>query len=206
MAYNDILKLRIHGRIHGGECLNVMHFVDDTGGLGDNAQNLANDFMTNMRTTLLARACGEYFAEFIEVIKIVPFGEGPRIANFAANSIGTATGTCYTATLAEVITIHTDQVGRRKRGRIFMGGGPGTGMLAGNWIGVQTTRTQNFANALMARYGPSAPLTAWRLGVWSKATAGPDPPWSTDAFTRATSLTVRQTVRNQRRRQLGVGR
>ena len=206
MAYNDILKLRIHGRIHGGECLNVMHFVDVGGHPGDNAQELANDFHDNMRTTLLARACGEYFAEYIEVIKIVPFGEGPRVRNFAAASIGTATGTCYTATICEVITIHTDQIGRRKRGRIYMAGGPGTGMLAGNWIATQTARTQNFATQLENRYIIAAHTSPFELGVWSKLNAGPDPPWSTDAFTRATSLTVRQTVRNQRRRQLGVGR
>lgn len=206
MAYNDILKLRIHCRMFGGEVLNVMHFLDNLVKTTDTAQELANDFRDNMGTVLRARATSELEFEFIEVVRIVPFGEGPRLAYFTAGSKGTATGTSYTGTICEVITIHTNTIGRRHRGRQYMCAGPGTAMATGNWAAAQTTRTQAYATALMNRYGPSATPQDFRLGVWSKLIAGPDPPWTTDAFTRATSLTVRSTIRNQRRRQLGVGR
>lgn len=208
MAFNDILKLRVHCRMYGNEVLNVMHFVD-TGGLpGDQAQALANDFRDNMITTLRPRASGDMAFEFVEVIKIVPFGEGPRIANWAAATLGTAAGTSISATLCEVITVHSDQIGRRKRGRIYLSGAPAAASTAaaGLWTATQTTRTQAFATALAARYIADGGGSAFRLGIWSKLTAGPDPPWSTDAFTRATALTVRLIIRTQRRRQLGVGR
>jgi hypothetical protein len=79
-------------------------------------------------------------------------------------------------------------------------------MLAGSWIAAQTTRTQAFATALATRYMSAGTAGSYKLGVWSKLTAGPEPPWPTSAFTRATSLTVRTIIRNQRRRQVGVGR
>lgn len=206
MAFNEIFKLRIHCRQNAGEVINVLHFVDNIGALGDAAQNLADDFRDNMGTSLRGRASGDLIFEYIEVIKIVPYGEGPRLALWPANTAGTAGGNSFSATLAEVITLYTGQIGRRKRGRMFLAGGPTGTSALGSWPAAQTTRTQTFATALMNRYGPSGSSGTWKLGVWSKVIAGPDPPWTTDAFTRVTSVTVRTAVRNQRRRQIGVGR
>jgi hypothetical protein len=206
VAVNDILKLRVHCRMHGAEVINVMHFVDDFGLDVDNAQILANDFRDNMGTTLRARACSDLVFEYIEVVKIVPYGQGPRLALWPSNTLGTSTGSQGTATVAEVITIHTDQIGRRKRGRIYLAGGSNVSLIAGSWIAAQTTRTQAFATAMATRYMSAGTAGSYKLGVWSKLTAGPEPPWPTSAFTRATSLTVRTIARNQRRRQIGVGR
>jgi hypothetical protein len=206
MAFNDIFRLRVHCRQNGGEVLNVLHFVDNFGVPGDSAQYLANDFRDQMGTTLRARACPDLVFEFVEVIKIVPYGDGPRVALWAANTNGTATGNSFSATLAEVVTVYTGTAGRRHRGRMYLAGAPTGTSAAGSWPAAQTTRTQTFVTALMNRYGPAATNIDFRLGVWSKVIAGPDPPWPTDAFTRASSLTVRTAVRNQRRRQIGVGR
>jgi len=207
MGFNDIYKLRIHCRLFGSEVLNVMHFKEAVGTLPANpAQTLANDFLTNMGTTLRARATTEMAFEFIEVVRIVPYGDGPALALFAGGTNGTATGGAISTTLAEVVTLSTGRAGRRYRGRIFLGGGPASANLAGAWAAAQSTRTQAFVTAMVARYVTSPLATAFQLGVWSKLIAGPDPPFNTDAFTPVTSATVRTTVRNQRRRQIGVGR
>jgi hypothetical protein len=205
VAFNDIYRLRIHQRVHGGEVLNVLHFVDDTGtpsGAGD----LAADFRDNMQTTLRARCGNDFLFEFVEAVKIVPYGEGPETAPWAANTVGTVAALTLSGTLCEVITIYTSQIGRRHRGRLFMAGAANGRFASGAFTASQTTATQAFATALAARYTAPGHPSPFSLGVWSKVIAGPDPPWPTSAFTRATSLTVRTLVRNQRRRQIGVGR
>ena len=206
MAANDILKLRIHCRIHGAEVINVMHFVDQAGAAGDNAQALADDFRTNMTTTLQARASTDTFFEYVEVVKIVPYGDAPRVSAWTTTTNGGVAGVTPSATLCEVMTISSATIGRRHRGRIYLAGLSAAQMTAGQIAPAQTTRTVAFATALANRMIVLGGPSLFRLGIWSKLNAGPEPPWSTDAFTRATALTVRQLVRTQRRRQVGVGR
>lgn len=206
MALNDIFKLRLHCRIHGAEVINVMHFVDDLGVAIDGAQELANDFRTNMAATLLARASTDTFFEYVEAIKIVPYGDAPRLSVWPTTTNGGVSGTTPSATLCEVITISSAQIGRRKRGRIYMAGLAPTAMASGQLAPAQTTRTQSFATALASRFMAVGTGSQFKLGIWSKLNAGPEPPWPTSAFTRASALTVRTIVRTQRRRQVGVGR
>ena len=145
MAFNDILRLRVHCRLHGGEVINVMHFVDDLGAAGNNAQRLAADFRTNMDTSIRGRATNEMAFEYVEVTKIVPYGDGPEISVWPASTNGTVGSGCVSGTLAEVVTLYTATLGRRHRGRLFLSGIITTGAAAGLIVGTQTTRTQTFA-------------------------------------------------------------
>jgi hypothetical protein len=209
LAYNDIFRLRIYQRLHGAQVVNVLHFVQDDPTPGVGGAWLANDFLTNMSATLRARASNEVLFESIEVQSIVPFSGGSDVANFPANTLGTVGLGVTSATLAEVITIYTSRGGRRGRGRQYMAGAAtrsSTGSSQGVWASTQTALTVNYATALAGRYIYTAPTVRFHLGVWSRTIAGPTPPWSTDAFVRATSLTVRTIMRTQRRRQVGVGR
>jgi hypothetical protein len=208
MAFNDIYRLRIYARLHGGQVVNVMHFVEDIPINGTGAQALANDFATNMKTALQGRAVNQMTFDYVEVQSIVPFSGAPAVANFSTPLLGTVGGSTASGTLAEVITIYTSRAGRRGRGRIYLAGG-NTDLnppVSGVWHSQQTIRTQTLATALATRYMQVPYVTSWALGVWSKAIAGPTPPWPTDAFVRANALSVRTIIRNQRRRQVGVGR
>jgi hypothetical protein len=205
MAFNDIYRVRIHARIHGAEVLNVLHFVEETI-YADGASVLAADVRDGLGTTLRARAATDVVYEYVEAVKLVPYGDGPVTASWAANTLGTVAGNCATATIAEVVTIYTSQIGRRHRGRMYLAGLTSSAMVAGLVAASQTTRTQALCTAMAARYIGAGASSGFGLGVWSRVIAGPDPPWPTSAFTRATSLTVRTILRNQRRRQIGVGR
>ena len=76
----------------------------------------------------------------------------------------------------------------------------------GLWNAAQAALTQAYANAIYNRYISGTKPIGWALGVWSRVSGPVFPPWSTDQFARATALTVRTTMRTQRRRQVGVGR
>lgn len=204
MGYNDIYRLRVHCRMHGGEVLNVMHFRGDL--VTSNEQGLADDFRDQMGTTMRGRASNEMFFEFIEVVPLVPYGGGPVTASFPSNTLGSVIGSAASGTIAEVVTIYTSQIGRRHRGRIYLAGAVNNRIVSGSFNSTQVTASQAFVTALAGRYVGDLHTGSYTMGVWSKAIAGPDPPWSTDAFTPATSLTLRTLVRTQRRRQIGVGR
>lgn len=208
MAYNDILRLRFYQTLHGSQMVNVMHFVSqDVAGV-DQPIDLANDFVTNMATTLRARCVSQTTLNYVEVQKIVPFAGGPAIVNFPGGSIGTDTGVAISATLCEVMTIYSERGGRRGRGRVYWGGADQSANApsAGIWNPTQTAKTQALANALAARYITATPTPRWYLGVWSRAAGPLQPPWTTSQFARATALSVRTIIRTQRRRQVGVGR
>lgn len=208
MPFNEIYRLRVYQRLHTAQVVNVLHFVQDDPLPTRGPLELAQDFATNMRPTLIARAVNEMLFEYVEVQSLIPFSGGPVTANFPTSTTGTATGTSASATLAEVITVYSERAGRRGRGRMYLAGAPSaaSAITAGLWQTVQTTRTQAYATALATRYIGAAHPIGWHLGVWSRTLGGADPPFPTDAFARATSLTVRTVARTQRRRQVGVGR
>lgn len=208
MAYNDIYRLRIYGRQHGSQIVNVLHFVNDDVSGVQGGQQLATHFLTNMTATLRGRAANQMAFESIEVQSIVPFDGGLWTAPFAAGTVGNAPTSSSTAVLAEVITIYSQRGGRRGRGRIYLAGaGTSTSEIqAGVWASTQTARTAALATALASNYIGAPHSSVFTLGVWSKLLAGPNPPWPTSAFARATALTVRTIARTQRRRQVGVGR
>lgn len=208
MAYNDIFRLRIWGRLHGQAVCNVLHFVQIGPLVTNEASILCTDFNTNMATTWKGRvaATNGLLTEFLECQRIVPYGDVPHIHNWTGGQVGTVVGSCVSGTLAEIITLYTGQAGRAKRGRMYLAGGHTGDMVSGQWTSTQTTRTAAFAAALLGRYCTAPIPSDFRLGVWSRVIAGPAPPFNTDGFAPVISATVRTTVRNQRRRQLGVGR
>jgi hypothetical protein len=209
MPFNDIYRLRIYCRLHGALVNNVLHFVQEDPLPTVDAQFLANDFVTNMYTPLRQRATNQMNFDFVEVQTIVPFSGGPVTANFPAGGNGSQAIQSVSATLAEVISIYTSRGGRRGKGRIYLAGAPtnaGSDIGSGTWLSGQTARTQTLATAIAARYMAHTTATNFSLGVWSRAEGPLHPPWSSSQFVRATALTVRTTVRTQRRRQVGVGR
>lgn len=208
MAYNDILRMRIYQTCLSCQVVNVMHFVSqNVGPPGDEPIDLANDFVTNLTTTLKARANNNTTFQYVEVQKIVPFSGGPAVVNFPGGTVGGVAEALVSATLSEVVTIYSERGGRRGRGRVYLPPGGTAGSAGGGlWQTVQLTRTQNWINAMVARYITATPTPRWMLGVWSRRSGPVFPPWTTDQFARATGMVDRNYIRNQRRRQLGVGR
>ena len=208
MPYNEIYRLRVYQTLQGGQVVNVMHFVQDDPVPTRGPLELANDFITNMTTTLKARAFAGVTFNYVEVQSIVPFSGGSVIVNFPGGTIGGVAGSCASGTLSEVMTIYSERGGRRGRGRLYLPSSDtsATNASGGSWTAAQTARTQTFATAFYNRYIAATKPIGWALGVWSRASGPINPPWATSQFARATGLTIRTTIRTQRRRQLGVGR
>lgn len=208
MAFNEVFRLRIYQSLQSAQVVNVLHFVQDDPLPSRGGLELANDFVTNLTTSLKARAFTGVAFQYIEVQSIVPFSGASIIVNFPGGTIGGVSGNCASGSLAEVVTIYSERAGRRGRGRFYLppGGTNATEAVGGLWTAAQTTRTQTFATALTTRYIAAAHPIGWVLGVWSRASGPEFPPWTTSQFAKGSGLVVRPTIRNQRRRQVGVGR
>lgn len=208
MSAGDVYKLRIHQRLFGGEVINVLHFREASSHVSANAsQILADDFRTSQDTVLRARASGQMFYEYVEVERILPYGDGPATSLWAANTTGTASGTVHPhPAAAEVVTIYTGSIGRAHRGRLFLAGALANSQASGLWTSAQTTLTRNLINSIYARYVTDEGLTGWRWGVWSRSIGGQTPPFDPAGFTPATGFAIRSQIRSQRRRNVGIGR
>lgn len=209
MAFNDILRLRIVYGYGSMVMNNVMHFVEELPVYAPGTPNtlaLAQDFMNNMSTSLRARTANNVQFLRIEVQPVVPYGAESAILDYGTNTFGTQAQATHVPFATENVTIYSNQIGRRKRGRIYLPPGSLNTMASGSWTSAQTALTQTFVTAMVNRYIGNTLGTTWYLGIWSRVLAGPAPPWPTSAFTRATRLQVRTVMRTQRRRQVGVGR
>jgi hypothetical protein len=120
---------------------------------------------------------------------------------------------------ALVTTLTTGIAGRQKRGRNYMTGLVEDYQAGGTWAGVFISTQQAAWTVFLAKYGASGTDPTWRWGVWSERVAtGCIPNASGDghtnvdtahpelAFTPISGYICRPTVKNQRRRSLGVGR
>lgn len=124
--------------------------------------------------------------------------------------------------LAMTVTLYSNMIGRRRRGRVYLPGWSENAQSGGNWTsGVLTSVTTALAT-LYAKYGsdPSGTDPIFRLGIWSERTAfgcepsethphdpvRVDPPNPDAAFIQLARWVPRPIVYTQRRRTLGVGR
>jgi hypothetical protein len=120
---------------------------------------------------------------------------------------------------ALVTTLTSGIAGRRKRGRNYMTGLVEDYQAGGTWAGVFISTQQAAFTVFLNKYGAAGTDPTWRWGIWSERVAtGCVPNTSGDghtqidtphpelAFTTVSGYICRTTVKNQRRRSLGVGR
>jgi maltose-binding protein MalE len=143
---------------------------------------------------------------------------------FEQSYSGSIAGTDATGDLppqcAWVLTLYTNQIGRRKRGRVYLPGWTEGKQTAGNWGATDLTSMNTAIASLVNEYGPTHTDPTFQWGIFSEreaigcepAAAHPHPPVRVDpphpelAFTPLDRVVARGIVYTQRRRVVGVGR
>lgn len=143
---------------------------------------------------------------------------------FAGPYTGTITGVLTGAPAAMqcswLIGLNTSQAGRRRRGRLFVGGVTEAAITDGGVMSTsEVSATQTVMNSLVTVYGSGGSDTNFEWGVWSDRIAmnvaynnawprelvtqgAPDPD---NAYLAITSCTVKTLVGSQRDRRPGIG-
>lgn len=196
MAVGDIFRVGIVQTLHAQTVVNILHYrqtVDD-GGAPSNAAKLASSIIATIVPAMKAVQSSELVHDWVTCQKIWPLP--PNLTHIdvgGAGAAGVAIDSLPTS-VAVVITKLTNFAGPKYRGRMYVAGLPeeheadsqlAPGQVA-NWETLGTLLDDNLSNT-----GDS-----WSPVIWHR---------DSSTWDVVTSHLVRPRLRNQRRRQIGVG-
>jgi hypothetical protein len=199
MAIGDIIQCTINQDLHSQVLINSFHYVLQSG-TGD-LEDLLTIFRTAVANPLLAIQSDELFRTSIVVQHILPFPRRfPLISALPAQ--GSFAGISLPTSVAGVVSKQTDFAGRSYRGRWYIGGIPVVSAVESKLtpaaVAAWDLATTNWATTLVAADG-----TNWRASMLRNAA----PPGQTPILEAQAlrDIVVRPILRNQRRRQVGIG-
>lgn len=211
--WNAHAQARLRGSIHGQETINVWHFATNSalGGGADVALlvALAAAIMQCVETVLLPAVTQDWNVTDVETQYIGTVTGGtttdPIVQGPAGPGVGqlSSTSVSFAATLMQ---LRSGVAGKRGRGRSFMPP-PGESEVASSTIDNPTiTLFVAFMNCLLGKFTGVGATTDWRLGVYSKKTAGGLFSNFDAAFHEVKQLTVSNKLAVISRRKVGHGR
>lgn len=205
MANGSIYRVRFHWTWLAQACQHVLHFKVISSTAGRNASHLANlllDIPTLQWTPIMSN--GVKFTS-IEASEITGNQTDTFTKPQPTNAIGAQTGTVFGSEHAALWTLRTGGVGRRQRGRLYVGGLTSAqvldGFLTTSALSAQNTRAAN----ILARFGNSGLNADYRWGVFSRLNGGANPPLGSTAFRNITEIIVSRQATHNRKRKVGVG-
>ena len=230
-AIGDVYRMQVVGQLGGQQILNNYHFTTDT------ATYTPADF------TALATDCKELWralqnpaftyrswrATQLWGTEVTPIAAECRAdgglvfeGNYTSLTSGSGGASDYLPPqCAFVWTLNTGQIGRRRRGRIYVAGWGEGDQTNGQWTPTMLTASLAAMTTFTNKYmGDTSTSPVFRWGVWSQRVATgcvrrKEPPFDFhnietpnygDAFRPITGVVQRSTVFSQRRRVVGVGR
>ena len=230
MALDDVYVLTVSARITGGIVQNSLAFLRtsatepvtaDFAAVAVDVKDLIRTQQTNTMTyeSWKARQVRGANVTWPSSGKCNPIGGHLFEGTFTTNLPGGSASDALPPQCALVVTLRTSEVGRRRRGRFYHGGMIEANQANGVWNSSVLTPLETAWAAFFTKYAVVAPVSNFRLGIWSFRTASGcvarptggghdriDPPDPAAAFEDCTSYTIRSTVFTQRRRVAGVGR
>jgi hypothetical protein len=131
-----------------------------------------------------------------------------QVYEFAIDEPGAAEGSLTTVNIATCITRMGSGAGRRQKGRIAIGGAADLWYSAGKLTALALIAMNTFKPNLYLNYAAPLGLFSLSTGFWSPAHVGEangQPVNYPAQYVRCVAATVRDTVRVQRSRTIGVG-
>lgn len=205
------VKARIVGKIHGQDCIQVLHFATNTV-VNDDATGiallkaLANALAECVTTVLIPAVTEDYSFHHVEVTKFAPTASDPVLSDTAAPVPGTgaAQGVGFACQMAD---LRTGGGGKSGRGRNFY---PPTGenrAALGVWDGPALLLMAQYLTCVSGKFIGALASEPWRLGVLSRKKLGtpPNPANFDIAFREAISYTAVDTIAVMGTRKLNRG-
>jgi hypothetical protein len=229
MALGDVWKLQSFGRFLSQVNMNVFAVQMRSAGEPNAADflALANDFKEANRLLQSPRfSYTGWRAVQVRADTITyPPGTCKRVGGLFYEGVQTGTLTGGGSSpddlppqCAFVVTLRSNEIGRSRRGRLYIGGHTEDYQGGGTWTGTFMTNMTNSWNTFMAKYNfPTGTSPTFALTIWSERIAtgcvqlpggghsNVNPSNPDDAAIGVYSHTLRSTVHTQRRRVVGVG-
>jgi hypothetical protein len=208
VAANDVVRLSVLGTMFNQRVQYGHHFRFATA--GGTMQGLATAYEAAILATLRAATSVDVTWQYLMVQDVRPTGPETLRHPLPAASVGQIAGEGAPPQTTAVISVHTGQKGRRRRGRFYVPGLAEAGTTGGNITGAQLTALTALSETLQTTFGATGTDTEYKLVVYSPEkltfpTKPPPPPRPGIVTTPATDLILDPRVMTQRRRRLGVG-
>lgn len=202
-------RVRILGKLHGQDTVNVLHFATNTQ-INDNVERdllilqLLTQVLACVTDQLLAGVTADWTMTGLEGTAIAPVLGDPQFSAAPANTVGTL-GPTSASFIATLVTIRTGLGGKTHKGRFFL---PPAGEANTNVSILDAgivDQINNFLVCLAGKFIGAGASTPWRIGVLSRKTFVNTPGNFDAAFTEATSLTVSPVAAIMGSRKVGRG-
>ena len=208
MAANDVVRLSVLGTMFNQRVQYGHHFRFTTA--AGTMAGLASAYEAAILATLRAATSVDVLWQYIMVQDVRPTGPETLRHPLPAASVGQIAGDGAPPQTSALVSVHTGQKGRRRRGRFYVPGLAESGVTGGNIVGAQLTALTALSETLQTTFGASGTDAEYKLVVYSSDTPykppKPPPPNKVGVITTtATDLILDTRVMTQRRRRLGVG-
>ena len=202
-------RVRILGRIHQQDYVNVIHFATNTQ-INDNIARdtlilqLLSQVMACVTDQLLAGVTSDWTFTGVEGTAIAPVLGDPQFSAAPENSVGQL-GPTSASFIASLATIRTGLGGKTHKGRFFLPPAGEANTNASLLDGDTKAQLQQFLTCLVTKFVGNGASTPWRLGVLSRKLLANSPANFDTAFTEATSLTISDVAAIMGSRKVGRG-
>ncbi len=203
MAVGDIYSLTYIWTLHGQICNYVLHLkAKSAAATATTLVDTQLNFWIDTVRLLMSSEC-----VFVSKRALRTVGASPDEAEktFTGTVLGSVASPCPSSFIASVWSTRTGGFGRRKRGRVFIGGIPLSHILNSQLTTSGLGSHQNNSNSLVNRYGAAGTDSNWQWGVWSRLNGGSGTVINAVGFTPITLVNVKAVLGSQRKRKIGVG-
>lgn len=201
-------QVRILGRLHGQQTVNVLNFAtntqvnDDLTGIALLKQ-LANDVRECVESTFLPAVTSDWTFDRVDVKKTAPTLGDAVDSDAPATNVGALSATSVSFA-ASLIRITTGGGGRSGRGKMFMPP-PGEAQIAASVMdGPTNALLIQFCACLIGKFIDNA-TTPWRLGVLSRKKVNNVLPPIDDRFRQAVNMVPANELAKIGSRKVGNG-
>lgn len=197
MAAGDLVQARLIGRIAGQTTITGFAYqINSATATYDDILGAINALII---PSILGWASADWIPERWDFNKLWPL---PRTFTISQNIVEAALGTSPAAppNVAPTITKQTAKAGRKWRGRVFLPGTPQLAIVNGQLTAAQTAALQNIATNMAAPLTLSGAAIGFPVVLSYSKTAVNT--WSAEPIVACRANSI---IRNQRRRQIGVG-
>lgn len=193
MAVGQVYRLAVRSTYNNvDDMINVFHYRQELVVIGNPAEDLANQWVSDVMTTYQGVISGSVTIAEVNVRPVPPATEFFDLA--LTGIVGSLSGEALPLMNAGIITWRTALIGRRNRGRSYLPVGSENLQNAGSWLPAYIANMDAFAVANMQLLELGVPQ--WQLVIHSEV-GGTDTP--------VIDHVSRPLIGTQRRRKQGVG-
>lgn len=201
MSVGDFYDVVLQQQLHGQTILNTFRFLQTAGATGNTSPGLATNFAVSVAAPLLSHQSEDVSQRFLFTTRVDPKPRALTVITDLGGPVGGILGASLPSSVALVFTKNTANSGRGERGRWFFAGINRIHENASVLNSAGITEWSPLASALFNSVTDGTTTWAPQLARQLPDGAG----GVQEVGVGLSQVLLRSTLRNQRRRQVGVG-